>query len=55
MVTNKSPMSLFNPWKLFTKLSKKGLVAPYVQVAVEVAGIAASKKGKKTGSFKEND
>ena len=30
-------------------------MAPHMQVAVEVAGIAASKTGTKIGSFKEND
>ena len=46
-------MILFNPWKLSTKLSKKGLAAPHIWVAVEVLVIAAAKMGTKIGSPKE--
>ena len=48
-------MILSNPWKRPRKLSKKGAAAPHMQVPVKIVGIAAPKKGKKKGPFKENE
>ena len=51
--TNQSRMIFLNPWIRLTKLSKKGPVAPHLQLVAEIVGIAASKKGKKNGHSKK--
>ena len=48
-------MIFLNPWKMSAKLSEKGPVTPHMQVPAKTVGIAASKKGKKKGLFKENE
>ena len=53
--TNQSRMIFLNPWKMSAKLSEKGPVTPHMQVPAKTVGIAASKKGKKKGLFKENE